>query len=69
MEHEVNGEMVGCNNKAVGNELLESAVIQALNDVSLDREAIIKKLIKIINEVVQSHTPTQYNFTKAEQSV
>lgn len=69
LEHEVNGEMIGCNNKAVGNELLESAVIQALNDVSFDREAIIKKLTKIINEVVQSHTPTQYNFTKAEQAV
>ncbi len=69
LEHEVNGETIGCNNKAVGNELLESAVIQALKDVSFDREGVISKLTHIITDVLRNHKTTQYNFQKTEQAI
>lgn len=64
--HEVNGETVGCNNKEIGNDILECAVLQALNEISLDKESIINKLTKIINEVLRNTQREQYNFEKAE---
>ncbi len=67
--HEVNGETVGCDNKTIGNDVLEYAVLQALNEISNDKQAIINKLAKIINDVLKSKEKEQYNFEKAEKAI
>lgn len=68
-EHEVNGEMIGCNNKAVGNDILESAVIQALNEISLDKEDIVARITRIVTEVTHKKDKKQYDFKKAENEI
>ena len=65
--HEVNGEIVGCDNKAVGNDILECAVLQALNDISFNKSAIIDKITKTITEVLKNKKKEEYNFEKAEK--
>ena len=67
--HEVNGEMIGCDNKTVGNEILESAVLQALNEISCDKPSIISKITKIVSEVIRKQEKEQYNFKKANQTI
>ena len=67
--HEVNGEMIGCNNKAIGNDVLESAVLHALNEISNDKQAVISKVTQIVNEVIRKREREQYNFKKAEESI
>ena len=67
--HEVNGEMIGCNNKAVGNDVLECAVLQALNEISLDKESVISKITKIVSEIIQKREKEQFDFGKAEQEI
>lgn len=67
--HEINGETIGCNNTDIGNDILESAVLQALNDVSHNKQAIISKITKIINEVISKREREQYDFTKTEQMI
>ena len=69
VQHEVNGEIIGCNNKAVGNDVLESAVLQALNEITLDKERIILKITRIVNEVIHKQDKEQYNFKKTEQKI
>ena len=66
-EHEVNGEMIGCNNKAIGNDVLENAVLQALNDIYIDKKSIIAKITNVINDVITRKQRDLYNFKKAEQ--
>lgn len=67
--HEVNGEFVGCDNKAVGNDILECAVLQALNDISFNKSAIIDKITKTITEVLKNKKKEEYNFEKAEKAL
>ena len=67
--HEVNGEMIGCDNKEIGNDILECAVLQALNEISNDKHAIINKLTKIINDVLKNKEKEQYNFEKTEKAI
>ncbi len=67
--HDVNGETVGCNNKTIGNDVLECAVLQALNEISNDKEAIIGKLTKVINEVLRAKEKELYDFEKAEKAI
>lgn len=68
-EHEVNGEIVGCNNKAIGNDVLESAVLQALNEISHDKQAVISKVTKVVNEVIDRQKDSRYDFKRAEQMI
>ena len=68
-EHEVNGEMIGCNNNAIGNDVLECAVLQALNDISFDKEPIISKITKMINKIIRKQEQEQFDFRKAEQEI
>ena len=68
-EHELNGEIIGCNNKQIGNDILESAVLQALNEVSFDREAVILKSTRAINDVIRKQKKEQFDFQKAEQKI
>lgn len=68
-QHDVNGETIGCNNKAIGNDVLECAVLQALNEISNDKQAIINKLTKIINDVLKSKEKELYDFAKAEKKI
>lgn len=67
--HDVNGEMIGCDNKAIGNEVLECAVLQALNEISNDKESIINKLTRVISDVLKNREKEQYNFEKAEKTI
>ena len=67
--HEVNGEMIGCNNKSIGNDVLESAVLQTLNEIALNKQEIISKITKIINEVIRKREQKQYDFKKTEQAI
>lgn len=67
--HDVNGEMIGCNNKAIGNEVLECAVLQALNEISNDKESIINKLTRVISDVLKKREKEQYNFEKTEKAI
>ncbi|MDD6483495.1 MAG: recombinase family protein [Clostridiales bacterium] len=69
IKHEVNGEIIGCNNKAIGNDVLESAVLQALNEISYNKQAVISKVTKVVNEVIDRQTENRYDFKKAEQMV
>jgi DNA invertase Pin-like site-specific DNA recombinase len=69
ISHEVNGEMIGCDNQSIGNEILEAAVLQALNDVSINQKAIISKLTRIINDVIRQSETEQYNFQKIELDI
>lgn len=66
--HEVNGAVIGCNNKAIGNDVLECAVLQALNDVSVDKEKIISKIKNVINDVVKNQREI-YDFEKANRQL
>ena len=38
---------------AIGNDVLECAVLQALNEVVIDKEKIIAQITKVINDVVK----------------
>ncbi len=67
--HEVNGEKVGCDNKAVGNEVLESAVLQAMNDIALNKQDIIDKVTRIVNDVICKNEIEEYNFEKALEKI
>ena len=67
--HEVNGEIIGCDNKDIGNDILESAVLQALNEISVDKKAIISKVTKIVTDVLRSKEREQYNFKRTEQAI
>lgn len=67
--HEVNGEIIGCDNTAVGNDILECAVLQALNDISINKSAITDKITKTINEVLRNKEKEEYNFEKAEKAI
>lgn len=67
--HDVNGETIGCSNKAIGNEVLECAVLQALNEISNDKESIINKLTRVISDVLKNREEEQYNFEKTEKII
>ncbi|MBQ3426556.1 MAG: recombinase family protein [Clostridia bacterium] len=67
--HEVNGEIIGCDNKDIGNDILESAVLQALNEISVDKNAIISKVTKIVTDVLRNKEREQYNFKRTEQAI
>ena len=67
--HEVNGEMVGCNNKGVGNDVLECAVLQAINDVSINKDSIISQITKTVNEVIKNRKNKEYDFEKTEKAI
>ena len=67
--HEVNGEIVGCNNKTIGNEILESLVLQALNDVVKNRKNIVSKIMTVVNEVIRKRENEQYDFEKTEKEI
>lgn len=67
--HEVNGEMIGCENNAIGNDVLECAVLKALNEISINKEAVISKITKIVSDVIYKKEREQYNFQKAEQAI
>ena len=69
IEHEVNGEMIGCNNKQIGNDVLECAVLQALNEISLDKETIISQITKVVNEIIRNREREQFDFKKAEHEI
>ena len=68
-EHDLNGEIIGCNNKQIGNDVLESAVLQSLNDVSLDKETIISKITRIVNSIIRKQKKEQFDFKKAEHKI
>ncbi len=67
--HEVNGELIGCENNAIGNDVLECAVLKALNEISLNKQAVISKLTKVITDVLKRQEQKQYDFKKAEQAI
>lgn len=69
IEHEVNGEMIGCNNKQIGNDVLECAVLQALNEVSFNKDAIIAKITNIVSQIIRKREQEQFDFEKAEQEI
>ena len=67
--HDVNGEMVGCNNKSIGNEVLESAVLQALNDIAINKQSIVDKVTKIVSDVISFSKNEEYNFKKTTDKI
>ena len=67
--HEVNGEMVGCNNKAIGNEILESLVVKSVNEIEYNKNAIITKITKIVTDVINMFENKKYDFEKAEREI
>ena len=69
VEHEVNGEIIGCNNKAIRNDVLECAVLQALNEISINKETVISKITKVVNEIIRKREKEQFDFVKAEQEI
>lgn len=69
VSHHVNDEIVGCDNKAIGNDVLECAVLQALNEISCDKKTIINRVTKVINDVFKSRETQQYNFEKTEKLI
>ena len=68
-KHEVNGEMTGCDNKAIGNDVLESAVLQALNEISFNKQSVISKITQIVSNAIDSRKKEQYNFEKTKQEI
>ncbi len=69
VQHEVNGEMIGCTNKDIGNEILECAVLQALNEVSTNKKRIVDKLTKVITDALKNKKKESYDFEKAERNI
>ncbi len=69
VQHDVNGETVGCNNIQIGNDVLECAILQALNEISNDKKTIINKLTRVINDVLKNKEKEQYNFEKTEKVI
>ena len=67
--HDVNGEMVGCNNKSIGNEVLESAVMQAMNDIAVNKQNIINKVTRIISDVISVREKEEFNLNKAIEKI
>lgn len=67
--HEVNGEMIGCNNKGIGNDVLECAVLQALNDISINKDSIVSQITKTVNEVIKRRKDKEYDFEKTEKNI
>lgn len=67
--HDVNGETVGCDNKTIGNDILEWALLQVLNGISCDKKAIISKLTRVINDVLRNKENGQYSFEKTEKAI
>jgi len=69
VQHELNGELIGCNNQEIGNDVLECVVLQALNEISNDKKTIVSKLTKTIQEVLKNKEKEQYDFEKSEKAI
>ncbi|PKM62096.1 MAG: hypothetical protein CVU97_06440 [Firmicutes bacterium HGW-Firmicutes-21] len=58
-----NGEVVGCNNKMVRNDVLESVFLNVLNDILKDKDNILKRAISVITVVFDEQPEKEDNNT------
>ena len=61
--------MIGCNNKAIGNEILESLIVKSVNEIEYNKNAIIAKITKIVTDVINMFGNKKYDFEKTEREI
>ncbi len=67
--HSVNGEMIGCNNKSIVNDILESAVLQAINNIDINKKAIVDRVNQIVSKAIIVNGGEEFDFKKAAEKI